>query len=276
MWTTFKNLGGLELFLTSAITLYVSLGIVAIVLLFISRSSRNYKEKLEIKYTPAVETVLFSLLFFNKSLEEVLALEEYKSNYKKKTFKKVLLASAFKLHINYSGDFNEKLNEFYRKTKLINVSMAKFHSEDWDQVCTGIRELTQFNVHDIEPELQKYLITKSTNTILQLESILGLIRLRGVEGLSILLNYKKPVNDWVQTNILHAIRHSDRTNVPDFSIFLKSKNESVVVLGLRLIAMFNQGKHSDLINEMFMLNGLGRVKNQAELTLDKLASINLG
>jgi len=165
-----------------------------------------------------------------------------------------------------------KLEEFYRRTGLINLSFKKLQSRRWNHKCEGIRELSQMNVQEAFNDIQKCI--RYNHSTLTLEALIGVIQLKGLEGLNVLHDFNEPINDWVQLNILYEIKNASHTSETNFSDFLSSTNESVVVLGLRLIEVFNQNQNADLIREMLESNNSQSIKNQARKTLSKLSSLN--
>jgi len=263
----------IETFLLVSICVFFACLLLFTILLFISRHKKIHNQKLIAEYTSIIDKVLLPVIFKNKPASDVIESKNYKTYAKNKTFQETLLKNIINLHIVYAGEYNLKLEEFYRKSGLANLSLAKLKSGEWSRKCEGIRELSQMNIQESFSNIHKCVLQK--HTTLKLEALLGLIRLKGVEGLSILHNYKEPINDWVQLNILYEIENNDLRTVKNFSDFLQSKNESVVILGLRLIAKFNQIQNIDQIIEIQNSNASERIKNQAAKTLAKLPSLSI-
>lgn len=244
--------------------------IIFLFLLFYSRYTKIKNEHLIAQYNPITEEILFSLVFNNTPLDIILGSVAYKSNIQKDLFKATLLQNIITLHINYAGEYNLKLEDFYKKTGLIDLSYAKLRSSEWNVQCEGIRELTQMEVKESIYEIKKHI--GNNHSTLTLESICGIIRLNGLEGLNILTDYTQPINDWIQLNILYEIDHSDRSEVRSFAGLLKSKNDSVVLLGLRLIIKFNQMENEHLVKELQINHNTPKIRIEAEKTLLKLTT----
>jgi len=270
-WSIYKNKEWLENFLLLSIGLFIVSAFLFLILLFIRRFQNIYNQKLITEYSPIIDSILFPLLFNNKSVHHVIESNDYQSSFKHKKFQQTLLLGIIKLHIIYSGDNNLKLEEFYRKSGLIKISFAKLKSHSLSSKCEGIRELSQMNVQKAFADIHKYIRHK--NSTLKLEALIGIIRLRGLEGLTVLIDYNEPINDWIQLNMLYEINNANLATVKNFSEFLKSKNESVVILGLRLIARFNQIENMDQVMEIQNSNASYRIKNQTIRTLAKLPSL---
>ncbi len=272
-WSIYKNKEWLENFLLLSIGLFIACAFLFLISLFIRRFQNIYNQKLITEYSSIIDSILFPLLFNNKSVHHVIESNDYQTCSKHKKFQQTLLRSIIKLHITYSGDYNLKLEEFYLKSGLIKISFAKLKSHSWSSKCEGIRELSEMNVQEAFFEILKC-IWHSQST-LKLEALIGIIRLRGLEGLTVLIDYNEPINDWIQLNMLYEINNANLTTVKNFSEFLKSKNESVVILGLRLIARFNQIENMDQVMEIQNSNASYRIKNQAIRTLAKLPSLSI-
>lgn len=268
----YKNGELIEHFLLLSIGFLIVSSVLFLILLFISRIKKIVDAKLISGYNPIIDKILFPLLFNNASVHTIIESTNYQRHSTNKKFRKTLLANIIKLHINYSGANNLNLLKFYRESGLIKISFDKLQSNSWSRKCEGIRELSQMNVQEAYPDIHKLIWRK--NSTLRLEALLGIIKLKGLEGLTILNDYTEPINDWIQLNILYEINNSDRTTVKNFSDFLKSKNESLVILGLRLIAHFNQVENIDQVREIQISGCSEKVKNSAAKTFSKLSSLN--
>lgn len=270
-WSIYKQHQWPEYYLLIAIVLFLIISFVLLILLLISRLKQIKNTKIVTGYIPVIEEILFPMLFNNKHVDEVIASTLYQSYYKYKNFKPTLLENIINLHVSYSGDYNLILEKFYRESGLVNISFKKLKSTSWSVQCQGIRELSQMNVKEAFLPIQKCL--NHNHPSLKLEVIVALIKLKGVEGLDILNAYKTPINDWIQLNILYEIDNANLTNVTSFRSFLTSNNPSVVILGLRLIAKFNQVENIDLIKKIIASPQSIKVSDEASKSLSKLYSL---
>lgn len=150
------------------------------------------------------------------------------------------------------------------------MSYGKLQSPAWDTKCEGIRELTQMDVKESIHQIKKHI--GNNDSTLTLEAICGIIRLNGLEGLNILTQFTQPINDWIQVNILYEIEHSDLSAVKTFAGVLKSPNDSIALLGLRLVIRFNQLENISLVRELHMTHRNAKVRAEAAKTLSKLTA----
>lgn len=225
-------------FLIISISVFVWMTLLFLVLLYLSRLNRAHKKSEIELINPYIEKTLFPMIFDNVTIDTVLQSAEFKALFKYKSFRVSLLISMIKLNKNYAGELSDKLICFYRESGLIKLSLKKIRSSDWRIICEGVRELSLMNCSDKFPLIEKFL--KHKNEILCYETLLALIRLKGLEGLVSLKNYQFPMNDWTQLNLLHELNLLKNQTETDVSTFLNSSNPSVCIFGIRFIAYFKQ------------------------------------
>jgi hypothetical protein len=80
----------------------------------------------------------------------------------------------------------------------------------------------------------------SANETLRQEALIGLIRMSGFEGLNALKDYTHDINQWMLINIIHHLNLQNQTVVPAFDFLLQSENNTVILLGCRLIEYYKQ------------------------------------
>ena len=266
-------MNGLNYYIIASIIITVLISLLFLILLLISRLNKIFEKKLEDRYTPIIDKLLFAILFNKEPVHKVIQSNIYQSCYHHKNFQKTLLENIVKLHAQYEGEYNVRLEDFYHQSGLIKISFLKLKAKEWDKQCEGIRELSEMNIKAAVSDIRKC-IWHDHNT-LKLEALLGLVRLKGLEGLDILNQYDQPINDWIQLSLLFELGNSDLTVVKNFFDFLNSKNETLVIFGLRLIAKFNQIENIDQIWELEFSDASQRVKKQAMVTLAKLPALSV-
>lgn len=271
-WAIYKNEELVKHYLSLSISWCIAISFLFLVLLYLRRFKKIYDEKLNKKYIPVIDNIIFPLLFSNKPVNDIIASKDYRVYGKKKKFRRILLQSIISLHTYYSGDYNLKLEEIYNASGLIKISLAKLKSESWNIICEGVRELSEMNADESYNDILA--LIQHEHSTLKLEALMGIIRLKGIAGLSILNDYRKPINDWIQLNLIYEINNAKYSTAYDFSAFLLSKNESLIIFGLRLISNFNQVQHTDQIRKIMDSTGSDRIKKQAVQTISKISSLN--
>lgn len=227
----------IELFLLSSIALFVFLTLVFLIALFLSRFMTNRRLKLEERFEPIVEELLFDVMFNDTPINELLNHRMYTRYHKKNIFMKMLIRSCFSMHQQFSGDIAERLEKFYQTSALKKYSMQKLNSNAWYKKCQGIRELSEMNQDDVVPDIISLCFSK--HQLVKQAAFVGIIKLKGIEGLKNLQKFTEFIDDWTLSHILMAIEETDSTNFTDLNFLLRHKNPSMVLLGLRLIRYFS-------------------------------------
>ena len=155
----------------------------------------------------------------------------------------------------------------------MRLSYDKLKSNALNIQCEGIRELSEMNIKEAYSHILQFVWHK--NTTLKLEALIGMIRLKGLNGLIAITDYPEPIHDWMQLNLLYEINNFYKTSNSDFTYFLTSANESLVVFGLRLIEVFNQSRDMDTIKKIYDSVNSNKIRNQAKRTLAKLAALDI-
>lgn len=230
----------LEKALILAIVLFFSVSLLFLSLTLIKKTSRKKKAQKKEQYQNMADSLLFHLLFMEASLEETLTLfEQQKIN--SNLFNKVMIKAIVALHNNYTGVHKKKLEEFYVKSGIINYSLNKVNSNKTVHIIEGIRDLSSLNYQPVYKIASKLLTHKEES--IKCEALTAIIVLKGCSELLKFVNINFYVDDWTQSNILYAIRKKADQAPEHLHLLLKSKNESMILLGARLIEYYQQTHH---------------------------------
>lgn len=271
-WDAYTGKQWVEGFLVISVALFTLIVITLFILTVISRLKNIRKEKRKVIYAPVINQLLSAVLFEDKTYKDIKEEELYVKHLRKKLFRYQLLKSIVKLYKNYSGAYAEKLQNFYIESTLIRLSFQKLRNRRWYIKCFGINELSDMNIKKMYPVILE--LTKAKQNPLKIVALIAIINLKGMGALQILSYYEDHLNDWIQLNLLEAIKKSDRDDVPDFGYLLSAKNPSIIVLGLRLIAYFNQAQHLQTVHNFQQNMYSEYIKRQAKKTLEDLAILN--
>lgn len=227
------------------IVFFASGGVLFLVLILLSRFRHIRRGKKRDAYLPYVDKMVSSLLFEQVAYTEILESADYKKLSKSKGFNLLLLRSVIQLHATYAGTYASRLEGFYTAAGLQYWSEAKIGRHSWKAKCRGIREVSEMRYTPAYTLIYRYI--DSRNAVLRLEALSGLVRLKGFEGLKLLRHYALPINDWIQINMLHALKTTRDMQQADISYLLHSPNESLLMLGLRIVEQFNLGHYLETI-----------------------------
>lgn len=180
--------------------------------------------------------------------------------------KQELIDEIMQLYSNLSGEISNKLRELYIDLGLDNESVAKTQSHQWHVRAKGFRELAQMNIKTVNEEIEKCL--NSDNDILRMEAQLAMIRLNYEDPFSFLSKLKKPFTSWEQLHVYEMItRH--QIQIPEFSDWLNSMNESIVIFCIRMIRAFKQAENYKKLLP-FLEHANKDIREEAILTLGEL------
>lgn len=255
----------IERFLLIAIALFSLLAICCLIVVFRRRNKKIEWKKKKAAFTPAIEALVFEVVFGDKTVREILMDPKNRELMANPLHHRVLLSQTIQLHQTFSGASLIKLEEFYKESGLIDLSFKKLESNQWNRKCEAIRELSEMRVQGAIGMITKAF--SSNNQILQLESIVALIRLSGLEGLNVLEDYNQPINDWIQINVLYELKKTDQTLVPDFTKLLNASNDTVVIFALRLISNYRQKQYVTNITGLIQRTQSNEIRRQAIQTL---------
>ncbi len=225
------------LLLTLAFTLTA---ILFLAMTFIKRYGKIRKARRKIHFLEIIENTLFSMLF--NETPTVEALRIFKQDIADSIlFKKLAIKTIVNLHQNYSGLYREKLEDFYFESGLSNYSLHKLKHKSWPEVVEGLRDLTNLNYYPAIRAIEQ--LTYHPHEFVQKEAFLGLIRLRGLSELLKRKNRQLFLDDWMQSNILFTLKSHQIPAMDDLDFLLTSSNDSMILLGARLIEHYQLSRH---------------------------------
>lgn len=237
-------------FLILMVLIFTALTVIFLILLFISKLSEMSRKRKKETLTPYIDMALLGILFENQTIANLMQDKTYRKLSRKRFFRNLLVENIMRLHASFAGDYQVKLQEFYEDSGLSDISFRKLRRWRWHIRCEGVNELSRMRVKEALPEIIR--LTNARNNVLKQEALLGIIRLQGLQGLLTIADHPGVINDWIQLNILSVVKNAGYAEIPDFGRFLESSNESVVVLGIRLVHTFGQLHHLQRIREILM------------------------
>lgn len=265
-----RNLEQIELFLVVLILGFLTSSIFFLLLIILNRIKKNRRNHLKEKYADSIENMLMAIAFDDKNLLELKRDKYLKRCWRRNNYKEQFLAELIKLHRLYEGETALRLRQFYRSSGLMLLSYKKLKSRRWYVQCAGIKELSEMECNKSAPIIRKF--TTSKHDTLKMVAIIEFLHLFGMEGIALLKDYDQPINDWIQLNLLESIREKKIEEVPDFGYLLNSQNHNVVVLGLRLISLFQQHQHIQEVCDL-QDHSVNEISFQAKNSLQHLLLI---
>jgi HEAT repeat protein len=183
--------------------------------------------------------------------------------------KQILIDEIMQLYANLSGEISNKLRELYLDLGLENESVQKTRSPQWHIRAKGFRELAQMNIQTVNEEIE--LCLNSTNDILRMEAQLAMIRLNYEDPFSFLDKLEQYFTSWEQLHVYEMIQRY-QIAVPDFTRWLTSRNESIIVFAIRMIRAFKQeDAYQQLIP--FLQHHNYEIREETFMTLGDLGNV---
>ncbi len=220
------------LFLVGAICLFFGFFLFFLAGTFIKRRNKLRIQRKSEAYQKSADDILFNLLFENITLEE--ALLRYKKLDRTPLLKRTITRSIISLHRNYVGEQRTLLEQFFELTNLTSFSYKKLKSGQWAEIVEGIRVLSVLNVQESFETIR--MLLDHSNPNVKKEAFIGLIALKGITEEIPLPEIV--IDDWTQSCILYQLKIKSFQSFEGLHLFLQSKNDSLVVLGARIIESF--------------------------------------
>ena len=259
-----------EQFLIISSAVFFGLAFSFILAVFVKRYVKIVKGRKEAIMHRYIEQLLFPVLFHQQTFADISTTHLYQKLTTDILFLKALHDAVIKMHSSYSGSHAHLLRTFFIEAKLVDISLNKMSKGAWNEKCRAIRDLSQMQIESSSILMLQY--CSSNNETLRQEALIGLIRLRGFNGLTVLKDYAFEINPWMIINIIHHLNLQDQTNIPQFDFLLESANNTVVMLGCRLIEYYKQ---TEQLNHLLILNQTTHhadLKEISALVIEKLNS----
>lgn len=196
----------------------------------------SYKKR---KYLPKITEALTELTFsgYQGALLQI-EVNNFKSKfpYHKKWFQKLLLSSIIDLSLNLKGDLIFQVREIYMTFGLHKHSVKLLKSWHWYTKCIGVYHFQAMNfVHG-----QKYIkpLITSKNEILRSNAFIAHLYLT-TESFDFLVDYPYPLSSVNEYKVIDVFYMKKEPIPKNIDSWLEAKNESIVILGLKVMMFYN-------------------------------------
>jgi hypothetical protein len=171
-----------------------------------------------------------------------------KKELQKRFNREVLIEQIIELHKNLTGATAQVLRELYLELGFEQDAIRRLRKYNWSTKAKAVRELAQMGISEAEPEISNLL--NHPNSVLALEVQIALLKLNRDHPFSFLDDTEIQITDWQQVSMLAMISHSPHFKIPEFSQWLSSSNDSVVLFVIKMINYYNQLEASDLLIDL--------------------------
>ena len=196
------------------------------------------------KWKSDIENILTnSMIVFNSEEYTELHIKEITDNLKTLPMKKhivrqMIINELLFLHRNFSGKVNTLITTIYTSLELEKHSKEKLKSWRWFIKAEGIAELGEMGIQDSAGEFLKYVNSKNITLRMQAQS--GYLQ-SGQADPFIFLDYtNQNLLTFHQINLMDILNRNKDIQLPVFSKWFTSSNDSVVIFCIRLMVRFHQ------------------------------------
>lgn len=230
--------------------LLAMLGLLFITILYarrilISRKDKKIKD-LKFRYQYLIYEALIESQAGNGTTNQLI-IEKLKKDVRQTSLhKQVLVDLIIDLKKNFSGESEKQFIQLYHALNLSRFSLAKLEAKRWDIQAKGIRELTEMSPDHYETQLAITGLRSAKSRAVAQEAQLASVRMEK-NPLSFLRDLQHPLTEWQQIHLHNSLLKTDRKFLPDFTQWLSSANEGVVLFALKMIADFEQQKAEEQV-----------------------------
>lgn len=242
-------------------------GLVFLLLTVFKRVKRIRTERLRTFYQEKAEEFIFGFLFEDRTIEEVLESAEFRKLKQSRLFNLVAVKALVSLEYNYSGTYSDKLGRFYKESGLVKYSLEQLNSSIWPEIIEGIRDLSTMNHRESYPRIVSRITHK--NSLVKTEVLLAMIKMKGISEILKFQDFDLYLNDWVQSNILYTVKSNKIVAPDDLPTLLKSKNNSLVLLTVRLMGYYDGQEFRDILRHFASEQKDVRIKAEIDSILLK-------
>lgn len=228
---------------------------VAVLIIFLKflRSRLRKNEKTVAEYQKEYESDLITYLYAGNeeaeiSAEQQIIIDKLKISSVDAFKRRIIVSTLLRLRNEISGEMADAIQKLYFQSGLISYALKRLKSKKWYVVAKGIRELTQLHVKEVHDEILT-LINHPKKEIRK-EVQLYLVTLFHFEGLKFLDILQTQLSEWDQIQLLEVLQRFEDQEIQDINPWLKSENNSVVALALKLAKIYNQFEAKDAIMEL--------------------------
>lgn len=231
----------------------------------INQANRKIQES---QWKEHVDNMLANLIIFdeNKDADEIV--EHFypklcKLPLRKNSVKRVLTAQILTYHRNFTGTQAEIMEILFRRLSLDKISAKKIKSKNWEIKIEGIREASEMEIVEMANDIIKY--TDDENSLLRMEAQAAYIKLSKKDPFHFLDRAQERILDWHQVVLFEIITKNKGLRIPSFSKWLRSPNDTVVMLCLKLIEHFMQFDAASEVGRLLKHHNPKIVKKSVEI-----------
>ncbi|RZL33151.1 MAG: hypothetical protein EOO96_12660 [Pedobacter sp.] len=230
-------------------------------------SQANRQRQIE-HWKEHIDTVLANVLIFDEVDNPNEIVDHFLPKIKKMPLRnaivnKLLTSEIITYHKNFTGKTAEVLSVLYRKLGLDKKTKKKIKNKNWETKIEGIREANEMEIIEMADVIIKY--TDDEHSLLRMEAQAAYIKLSQNDPFHFLDRAQERILDWHQLVLFEIITKNKKLIIPSFSKWLRSTNDTVVMLCLKLIDHFMQFDAADEVQRLLKHHNSKIIKKSIEV-----------
>lgn len=169
----------------------------------------------------------------------------------------------------FRGATMENIRWLFAKMNLKEELLKNLHSKKWHKKSKAIQQLSALQQKDCIDEI--FELTNHENQLVRREAQIAMVNLTGFRGLQFLDKATYIISDWQQLRLIQELAVYPSNEFENVSVWMKSKNESVVSFALKLIEIYRLYDHYSEVEKCLSHSPI-RLCQQAIITLGQICN----
>ncbi|MBK5272352.1 MAG: HEAT repeat domain-containing protein [Bacteroidia bacterium] len=157
----------------------------------------------------------------------------------------------------------------FQKTELEKELLLHLNNKHWYIKAKAIQQLGYLQQKKQLPNI--FRLANHNNDLVRMEAQVTTVKLVGFTGLRFLNVIGYPISEWQQLRLIHELSGHSIEKFDNIDSWLKSKNNSVVEFGLRLVEVYQLYEYYDLVKKCLSHTSLSICK-MAVVTISKISN----
>ncbi len=247
----------------------------------VRRVNQNFNKKVKSKWYDQISNLLTEIIIYEDESDTDAIVQHFLPAFKKLPLyrpfiKNMLTVEILNYHSNFTGKTADVLKGLYLSLKLDKQAKKDLKSNHWEKKIKAIREITQLNLRSEAETILKF--TDEDNAQLRMEAQAAFVKLSDDNPFRFLDRARERILDWHQLVLFEVITKTKNIQIPSFAKWLSSKNDTVVMLCLKLVNHYQQWeaipdmvllfKHANLKIRAKAIENIGKM--EAEMVEESL------
>lgn len=197
---------------------------------------KNKRAAMKSRWQGVINIIIQTTIFNEDEKSQAPVTKAVRRLLKRKAFRADLTDEIVAAKKSFSGAAGKSLQMLYQQLGLHKDSLKRVHSSSWHVRAKGIQELATMVQKETLDEI--YELTNNKNEQVRIEAQNAVVLMSGFQGLRFLDFLVFPISEWQQIKLLTALEDNQHGDAEWIRRWLDSKNPSVVIFALKLVAIY--------------------------------------